>query len=271
MSSMNSAFSTSCTVDSPRPFREWFPLNSKDHPPNGWEKIVEVDVMLSPVCVRVSRSARESLFFRGSGSCPMSLAVPRLVSSPRWSAGKTPSFSLSIGIGNFRSQGDTWGREALLMTWPWLIVLRIRPGKWKFGSCRSQASINSGYKSDPARRLKVYSTPMRLKAQGCWALINPSTWQIAEPDPRTYPIDTFPNKYILYFMLILAQWMPDCYAILLKKSFRTKTQSFFLIEGRIKKYYISVLSKESDDLLTNCSFIASDLMLAASCLFLFYM
>ena len=111
---------------------------------------------------------------------------------PRWSAGKTPPFSLSIGIGNFRSQSHM-GRKPLLMTWPWLIGLRVRPGKWEFGSCRSQASINSGYKPDPARRLKVYSTPMRLEAQGCWALINPSTGRIAEPDPSTCPIDTFPN------------------------------------------------------------------------------
>ena len=79
MSATNSAYSTWCAVDSPRPFREWILLNSKDHPPDWWEKIFEVDVMLSPVCVRVSRSAWEPFLFRWTGSCPMSLAIPRLV------------------------------------------------------------------------------------------------------------------------------------------------------------------------------------------------
>ena len=121
MSPTNSAFSTSCTVDSPRPFREWFPLNSKDHPPNGWEKIVEVDVMLSPVCVRVSRSAREPFLFLWTGSCPMSLAVPRLV---RFRISRSAVFPCEDVIPNYRSDYDelTISTSRSARGWPSFLV-----------------------------------------------------------------------------------------------------------------------------------------------------
>ena len=124
VSTMDSAYCTSV--------RRWFTATwfadeshfARRTTHNDVGKVVEVDVLFVLPCVRVLRSARVVLVV------PLERELYQLLRPfkdfwllRRWSAGKTPLFYLSIGIENFRGQGDIWGIGPSLIKWSWLIAL----------------------------------------------------------------------------------------------------------------------------------------------------